>query len=53
MDDLDSHLKDMDCTKLFFSDLNGWLIHLSALPPPPRPACIRPLDSPGRHLSLD
>ncbi len=29
MDDLDSHLKDVDCTKLFFTDLNGRLMNLS------------------------
>jgi glutamine synthetase len=29
MDDLDSHLKDADCTKLFFTDLNGRLMNLS------------------------
>ncbi|MCP4116333.1 MAG: glutamine synthetase [Desulfobacteraceae bacterium] len=29
MDDLESHLKDVDCTKLFFTDLNGRLMNLS------------------------
>ncbi|MBW2100433.1 MAG: glutamine synthetase [Deltaproteobacteria bacterium] len=29
MDDVDSHLEHVDCTKLFFTDLNGRLMNLS------------------------
>lgn len=29
MDDISSHLEDVDCTKLFFTDLNGRLMNLS------------------------